>query len=75
MSKVGRPRMPVSQLSRWGHYKRMQRELPSKPGHVRHHVKPGTYDHRARTVLITRARHAAIHNALKKHGPNGQTRG
>lgn len=65
---MARPRFPHSKLSRWGKYKRQQRDLPSKKGYVRHHVKPGTYGApgHARTVLMSRSQHAAMHNALRK---------
>ena len=64
--KPGRPRH--RNPGKWASYKRQQREMPGKPGHVRHHVEPGTYGPpgKAKTVLVSRSAHAAIHNRLRK---------
>ena len=62
---MGRPRM--AKPSKWAYWKRAERDLPSKPGYVRHHIVTGQYGSKdSRTTLISRARHAAIHNELRR---------
>lgn len=68
-AKIGRPREPYR--SKWQMWKRGQRDLPSKPGYVRHHLRKGTYGHptRSNTVLIPRTehpKHHAMRTALRR---------
>jgi hypothetical protein len=60
--------MDAKKLSKWGAWKRGQRELPKKQGYVRHHKRAGTYGPptSGNTVLIKRSSHAAHHNRLRR---------
>jgi len=62
-AKVGRPRMDAGSLSKWGAWKRGQRELPSRPGYIRHHLQKGTYGPPTtkNTRLVKRTEHPKLH--------------
>ncbi len=66
--KVGRPKLPAGALSKWGAWKRGQRELPQKPGHIRHHLKQGTYGPPTarNTVLVKRTEHPKLHRKVRR---------
>jgi len=64
-NKVGRPRLPASQLSPWGVWKRNARQYGTRPGTVLHHVNG---DKQLGSLLqrMTRAQHAAKHNRARR---------
>lgn len=63
MAKVGRPRLPASKLSKEGAWKRGQRELPSRPGYIRHHHKHGSFapPTSSNSSLVPRSQHPKLH--------------
>lgn len=70
---VGRPRLPEHRLSKWGAWKRGQRELPSKPGYIRHHVREGDFSSptTGNTVLVKRTEHPKLHRKIKRRTTAG----
>lgn len=73
---MARPRMNINSISKWGIWKRQQRDNPAKgkvcakckkrPAAIKHHVGGWRSDPGGKTVAWCRECHAAHHSAIKK---------
>lgn len=77
MWEMARPRKPEKALSKWGVWKRQQRDKPAnglcpkckkRSATVKHHVDGSKPRPAGQTVSWCRECHTAYHNALRKKG-------
>jgi len=75
---MARPKMPTKSISKWGIWKRQQRDASAngktcakckkRPAAIKHHVGSWQKNPDGKTVAWCRECHAAYHNALRKKG-------